>query len=246
MSGGRVRVVFLDMGDTLVRLTASLNTAYVRAAVASGREIDEDHLARTLVEVIRETDERNRHAGFEATEEADRSLWRDFNSRLLHRLDVAEHLWDATHEEIERAFVDPANFVLFPEARAALGRLRDAGYRLAICSNWSWHLDELCARLDLARYFEQIVASARVGFSKPHPGIFHHALDLLNARPEEAVHVGDNPIADVGGALGVGITPVLLDRTGRDAAVDVPYRVADLHELVDLLAALESAPVRLQ
>ena len=95
-----MRVVFLDMGDTLVRLTSSLNAAYVRAAVASGRPIDEDHLARTLAEVVRETDERNRHQGFAATEEADRFHWRDFNSRLLQKLEVAEHLWDATHEEI--------------------------------------------------------------------------------------------------------------------------------------------------
>jgi putative hydrolase of the HAD superfamily len=236
---GRVRVVFLDMGDTLVRLTASLNAAYFRAAEASGRVIEEDHLARTLAEITREADERNRHDGFEATEEVDRLYWRDFNSRLLQRLDIAEHLWEGTHEEIMAAFVDPANFVLFPEVHEVLGKLSALGYRLAILSNWSWHLDKLCTVLDLARYFEQVVISARVGYSKPHPGIFRYALDVMGARPEDVVHVGDNPIADVGGALGVGITPVLIDRTGRDAAVEVPHRVANLLDLIDLLRAIE-------
>ena len=56
-----------------------------------------------------------------------------------------------------------------------------------------------------------------------------------------ALHVGDNPIADVGGALGVGITPVLIDRTGRDAALAVPHRIGDLRELRGLLRTLESA-----
>ena len=237
-----IRVVLLDMGDTLVRLEASLNAAYHRAVEASGGRLDADHLARSLAEVVRETDERNRHEGFMPDEETDRFQWRDFNSRLLQRLEVAEHLWDAAHDEIELAFVDPANFVLFPEVHDVLGDLRAAGYRLAICSNWSWHLDTLCARLDLDRYFEHLVISARVGYSKPHPGIFRYALDVLNARPEEVVHIGDNPIADVGGALSAGIRPVLLDRTGRDAAVEVPHRIADLRELPALLRGL--APLR--
>lgn len=231
----RSRAVLLDMGDTLVQLAPSLNAAYHRAVAASGGRLDEDHLARSFAEVVRETDERNRHAGFVADEAYDRELWRDFNSRLLQRLEVAEHLWDAAHNEIEAAFVDPANFVIFPEVHDVLGELRAAGYRLAVCSNWSWHLDTLCDRLDLARYFEQIVISARVGFAKPHPAIFRHALDALNVPPEAVVHVGDNPIADVGGALGVGIRPVLLDRTGRDAAVEVAHRIATLRDLPPLL-----------
>lgn len=240
----RIHAVLLDMGDTLVRLAASLNAAYHRAVEVSGGRLDEDHLARSLAEVVRETDERNRHEGFMPDEATDRLLWRDFNSRLLQRLEVAEHLWDAAHDEIERAFIDPANFEIFPEVHDVLGELRAAGYRLAICSNWSWHLDTLCDRLDLARYFEQIVVSARVGYSKPHPGIFHHALDALNVRPEVVVHVGDNPIADVGGALGVGIRPVLLDRTGRDAAVEVPHRIASLTELPALLEAFTKAKTK--
>ncbi len=238
-SASHVRVVLLDMGDTLVHLASSLNAAYHRAVEASGGRLDEDHLARSLVEVVRETDERNRHEGFVPDEESDRFQWRDFNSRLLQRLEVAEHLWDAAHDEIERAFVDPANFVIFPEVHDVLHELRTAGYRLAICSNWSWHLDTLCARLNLADYFEHFIVSARVGYSKPHPGIFRYALDLLDTDPSGVVHVGDNPIADVGGALGVGIRPVLLDRTGRDAAVEVPHRIANLRELPALLGDFE-------
>src|SRR5437763_1378518 len=233
--GARIRAVFLDMGDTLVSLASPHAAIYGRAVAASGGARDDDHLARTLAEVIAETDERSRTLAFEASEEFDRLHWRDFNSRLLQRLEVAEHLWDATQAELEAAFVDPANFTVYPEAREALDALRAAGYRLAIVSNWSWQLPELCAALDLAAPFERIVASARVGFAKPHPGVFRHALAELGLAPEEAVHVGDNPIADVGGALEAGIRPVLLDRDGRNAAVEAPARVADLRELVELL-----------
>ena len=231
----RIEAVFLDMGDTLLTLAAPLGAIYRRAVAGSGRDPDDDHLARGLAEVIAEADERNRHHGFEASEEADRRRWRDFNSRLLERLEIAEHLRDATQDELEVAFVDPANFTPYPETREALARLRSSGYRLAVVSNWSWQLPELCAALGLAGYFERIFASARVGYAKPHPGIFRHALAALELPPDAVVHVGDNPVADLGGALEAGIRPVLLDRAGRNAGVEAPHRVGDLLELVELL-----------
>ena len=231
----RIEAVFLDVGDTLLTLAAPLGAIYRRAVAGSGRDPDDDHLARGLAEIIAEADERNRHHGFEASEEADRRRWRDFNSRLLERLEIAEHLRDATQDELEAAFVDPANFTLYHETHEALGRLHAAGYRLAVVSNWSWQLPDLCAALGLADYFERIFASARVGYAKPHPGIFHHALAQLELSPDAVVHVGDNPVADVGGALGAGIRPVLLDRAGRNAGVEAPHRVGDLLELVELL-----------
>lgn len=237
---GQIEVIFLDMGDTLVHLTASLNAAFLHAAAESGRTIDDDHLARSLAEVTREVDARSQHEGFTPSEEIDRLYWRDFNSRLLQKLDVAEHLWERTHEECERAFVDPANFTIFPEVHDALATLRADGYRLAILSNWSWHLETLCKTLALDQYFEEIIISSRVGYSKPHRAIFEHALSRMNVAPTAAIHVGDNPIADVGGARGVGITPVLIDRTGRDGAHTVPHRIGDLHELHGLLRTLQT------
>jgi putative hydrolase of the HAD superfamily len=233
-----IEVIFLDMGDTLVRLAAPRTAIYLRLAAEAGITVDEDYFARTLAEVVRETDARNHGQGFAATREADRLQWRDFNSRLLQRLEIAEHLWDAAQHEIEEAFANPANYSVFPEAPETLSRLRAAGYRLAICSNWSWDLPLICERLDLARYFEAIVVSARVGYAKPHPAIFQHALAAMRAQPETAIHVADNPIADVGGALRAGIRPVLLDRAGENAGVEAPYRVRDLRQLLDLLPTL--------
>lgn len=144
--------------------------------------MDEDHLARSLAEVVRETDERNRHEGFLPDEESDRFQWRDFNSRLLERLEVAEHLWDAAHEEIEAAFVDPANFVIFPEVNDVLRELRAAGYRLAICSNWS---SAPGYPLRPPRSGGLFRASDRLGACRllqAKSGIFRYALELLEVR----------------------------------------------------------------
>jgi putative hydrolase of the HAD superfamily len=81
-----------------------------------------------------------------------------------------------------------------------------------------------------------------VGYQKPHPAIFEHALDLLGVDSTEAVHVGDDPKADVVGARRAGIEPILVDRHGRahppigaDAPADGVTVIAAFAALLDLL-----------
>jgi putative hydrolase of the HAD superfamily len=105
-----------------------------------------------------------------------------------------------------------------------------------VISNWVWALPELLHDLEIAHHFEAIVASARVGYVKPQREIFAHALDVTGVRPERAVHVGDNPDADVAGAAALGILPVLLDRDGRFPA-GLPDR-ADVAVVPDLFGLL--------
>lgn len=53
-----------------------------------------------------------------------------------------------------------------------------------------------------------VVSSHDAGWRKPHPAIFERALEIADARPEEAFHVGDNLITDVWGAQQLGIRGV--------------------------------------
>jgi putative hydrolase of the HAD superfamily len=126
----------------------------------------------------------------------------------------------------------------------ALDALTAAGIRLCVISNFVWGLPELIHDLELARHFEKLVVSARVGFQKPNPGIFEHALNVMQVAPERAMHIGDSYRADVEGARRLGIRAVLIARAAGDAArlgitqdhadpdLDV---VTDLNELLDLL-----------
>jgi FMN phosphatase YigB (HAD superfamily) len=108
---------------------------------------------------------------------------------------------------------------------------------------------QLLHTLELARHFELLVISDRVGYLKPHGGIFRHALDLAEVDATQAIHVGDSVRADVRGASSVGIRPVLIERhthvhaeaggaapasLGRDVDASVPV-ISDLNDLLDLL-----------
>lgn len=53
-----------------------------------------------------------------------------------------------------------------------------------------------------------VVSSHSTGHRKPHRAMFDRALELAEAAPDEAFHVGDNLIADVWGAQQVGIKAV--------------------------------------
>lgn len=53
-----------------------------------------------------------------------------------------------------------------------------------------------------------VVSSHSTGHRKPHRAMFDRALELAEAAPAEAFHVGDNLIADVWGAQQVGIRAV--------------------------------------
>jgi HAD superfamily hydrolase (TIGR01493 family) len=120
--------------------------------------------------------------------------------------------------------------------------------RLALCSNFSHSETALRVLGDtgLRRHLEVIVVSDARGFRKPRPEIFLQVLDGLGVCPEEALHVGDNLSADVGGAAAVGIRTAWLTRRvsdpdGRLRAYDGPapdYSLADLAELEPLLREL--------
>jgi putative hydrolase of the HAD superfamily len=79
-----------------------------------------------------------------------------------------------------------------------------------------------------------VVTSDEAGAQKPYPPIFELALQRAEARPAEAVHVGDQHHSDVVGAQRVGITPVLLDRRGAYDNVNDCAHIRDMQALVDL------------
>src|SRR2546430_14989994 len=57
--------------------------------------------------------------------------------------------------------------------------------------------------------------SAVLGWSKPDPRIFAHTLATLQALPQRAWMVGDNFVADIRGAAGLGLRTFLLRPSDR-------------------------------
>lgn len=100
-------------------------------------------------------------------------------------------------------------------AAALLRAVRGLGWAVVIVTNNIVSEQRLkLARIGLAELVDHLVTSEEVGVSKPHAGIFHHALNTVAAGPADAVMLGDAWPADVEGARAVGIRPVWLNRHG--------------------------------
>jgi putative hydrolase of the HAD superfamily len=127
---------------------------------------------------------------------------------LLRELGVenADAFIDAEHEVWR-----PAHEIL-ASAQALLDSLRSHGLKTGLVAN-SWPDPARLLRADveafgLSELFDVIVFSEEVGFRKPQPEIFLHALEQLGVEPEQAMFVGDRLDTDVQGAAQVGMATV--------------------------------------
>ena len=122
------------------------------------------------------------------------------------------------HAELARAF--RARFVdgtvgwqVFSDTVPALRATAGAGWRNVIVSNHVPELTGLVDALGLSSLVEDVFSSALVGYDKPHPELFRHALHACGD-PARRWMVGDNPEADVRGAQALGIPAVLIRTEG--------------------------------
>jgi putative hydrolase of the HAD superfamily len=76
-----------------------------------------------------------------------------------------------------------------------------------------------------------------VGWRKPAPQIFQHALSLLDVDARDSVFVGDDLRQDVAGAVRSGLRPILIDPRGTVTAAPCPA-IRSLTELLPLLASM--------
>ena len=183
--------------------------------------------------------------------------------RGVHAIDVAEaepevfddyHRAYAAHVGVDEASLLAAADVLqglwqisglwvqaLPWAAEGLAAIAATGVPIVIVSNADGTVDQVLAASGLLQVGPgagtevfAIVDSGAVGIAKPDPAIFHHALELVGATPERAIHVGDAYQYDVRGARAAGVRPVLVDpldiRTDADCE-----RVRSLVEVVDLI-----------
>lgn len=127
---------------------------------------------------------------------------------------------------------------VFPDVPPALQHLREHGIKTGIVTNASqpmWMRDAELRTFGLIDFFPDCrISGADAGYLKPHRRIFELALGLLGADPEETVFVGDNPVADIGGAQALGMHAIRRVNPGSS----YNGRVAKPHQTLQTFAEL--------
>ena len=155
---------------------------------------------------------------------------------------VSRVMTPAFFEEAVAGYIEPVLQLppeLEPGAEVAVSELASRGVALGIISNTGRTpgviLRRVLERHDLLRHFTAVSYSDEVGYRKPDAEIFRRTLAELGIGAGEAAHVGDNPVADVQGAQGVGMRGVHYAAAGRAGAAHADLIVADLGHLAELL-----------
>ena len=203
-----ITTVLFDAGGTLVHLDyfflhKELRQAGIRVtrrAVRRAEYAAKIAVDRRVLGSARDTDETRRQPYFAA---------------LLDQLGVDTPTAAQLLQRFEAAHIqDNLWRVMLPSTPRILRELRDRGLILGVVSNADGRIAAILRQCGIEQFFQVMIDSHLVGVEKPDPRIFHLALARAQARPEQAIFIGDIYGVDVLGAERAGIRPLLLDALG--------------------------------
>lgn len=148
-------------------------------------------------------------------------------------------LLDFPRDRMRQHLLDLFALTVFPDAEPTLRRLHQRGLALGVVSNYNALLSAHLADLGLADWFSVIVNSADFGAQKPHPGIYHAAIEKLQVSPDRVLYVGDDVDNDYFGARQAGLQAIWLNRDAAPTAEGVReiQALTDIPNLLDRLFA---------
>lgn len=227
-----IKFIFLDLDDTLLDFHLAEHIAIKATFSAMGAPNDDATIARYSV-INRSSWERLERGEWTRRE----VLVGRF--KLLYAelgLDIDAEATQAMYEDklcIGHYFLDGAE--------ALLDNLYGK-YKLYITSNGTARVqDARIASSGIARYFDGIFVSQRVGYDKPRVEFFNAVFDAIEGFDRsEAIIVGDSLTSDIQGGINAGIKTCLYNPKGRPPREDIvpDFEIKSLDELPRLLESL--------
>jgi putative hydrolase of the HAD superfamily len=230
-----IDTILFDLGNTLVRYYGPHEFAAVleRSLGAARDSLRDGGYAAESFDVIRE---RAAAENYETPDDRTRSL----EGRLARIFSI-----DAADQDLlartARDFMAPIFEMgtIYADTLPALESLRRQGYKIGIVSNSPWGCPAELLHAELERHrltglVDAAIFCVEIGWRKPAPQIFHHALERMGAEAGRTLFVGDDRRWDVEGPQRIGMRAALLDRKGRviDAGVPSIRSLDEIHSLV--------------
>ncbi len=226
------RGVFFDVDGTLIGLRPEPEVFYRQVCAERGLPWTEAGLQARAV-VMRFL---NAH-GLEYIGD-ERGFWRAANRQVFLYLGAGEDA-AACAARFQELFYAGAEEYCFPDVLPTLQGLRARGYLLGALTGRLYSNEGTLVELGLRPYFAFYLYAGELGVLKPDPQLYHEALGRAGLPAAAVVLVGDQP-ADVEGAHGVGMTPLLVARAGAEAWADSVRQVSDLRQLLPWLDGLSA------
>ena len=235
--GQGTKAIFLDVGGTLLEM-GDPELAYADILDLYGYPATREQIGAWIRKAQEETGpvvSSGSGSGFEVSAHEEQARRKNLIAVFLREAGVKKH-FDSCQKGIWDSWVSAPVFRLFPDAIPMLHGLKESGFLVGAVSNWEPRLPELCENLGIAQYFDFMVVSEVQGYAKPGTRLFELALERATARPEEVIHVGNDPLEDIDPAESLGIRAVLIQRDGSDEIHHSP-RITSLKEFLPLARA---------
>ncbi|EGR3402386.1 HAD family hydrolase [Vibrio parahaemolyticus] len=150
---------------------------------------------------------------------------------------------DAEQAQQAQHYFDSARmgaFTFFPGVKEMLTDLRKH-YKLVVITNgpiFSQHPKLKATQMD--KWVDHIIVGGEEPEEKPAASIFQKALNLVDIKPEEALHIGDSLAADIAGANNMGILSVWVNATGASNPTEITpnFEIRETVELKEILKTL--------
>ncbi|WP_273994148.1 HAD family hydrolase [Vibrio parahaemolyticus] len=150
---------------------------------------------------------------------------------------------DAEQAQQAQHYFDSARmgaFTFFPGVKEMLTDLRKH-YKLVVITNgpiFSQHPKLKATQME--EWVDHIIVGGEEPEEKPAASIFQKALNLVDIKPEEALHIGDSLAADIAGANNMGILSVWVNATGASNPTEITpnFEIRETVELKEILKTL--------
>jgi len=221
-----VKAILFDIDNTLydsAKQSMLSRKNAVKAMIDSGLDVDMDRAIELLNEIV------DKHgSNYENHfDEMMKVLGVECDSKIIASGVVAYH--NTTVEN------------LIPEGTCieTLQKLRKEGYKLGVITNGKsikqW---EKLIRLGLGDVFDVVAISEEAGCSKPEPGIFISACDVLGVNPDDGMYVGDRLDSDIEGAHKAGMKAVYVYGMTKEQEPENDLQIPD-HKVKNILGLME-------
>ena len=176
-------------------------------------------------------------------------LWADYRNLKITKEELIRTRFNQTFKnlglddfelsmKVNEAYLDATTYKkeLVPGAEEMLKTLKSRGYKLYVITNGFLEVQKRKMRNSgIEQLFDMSIISDEAGALKPSRQFFDYAFEKTGAVPSETLVIGDDPEADIAGAVDYGLKCIFFNRKHKECQYKVDAEVAELNEITDLL-----------
>ena len=223
-----IKAIIFDLDNTLldfVKMKQFAVKAAITAMIEAGLDVDEEKAYKDIFDLYVEK-------GWE-----NQQVFDDYLNQTVGK--VSNKILAAGIVSYRRA--REATLLVYPNVNKTLIELIKMGIQLSVVSDAPSR--EAWMRLyylNLHHVFDPVLTFNDTGVRKPSPKPFEMALDILQAKPDEVLMIGDWPERDVVGAKEIGMKTIFARYGDTFGTVDsgADWDVNDIYDLVGIVKEL--------